>query len=74
MTLPVGGPLSTVAEGKLPPSEFGGDPGLIQPVDKGHLLEPEEELMMQHATNPMDPAATPDPEQVGSRRSGFQQH
>lgn len=36
---------------KLPPSEFGGDAGLIQPREKGHQITPAEEKALLRRTN-----------------------
>jgi hypothetical protein len=39
------------------PSEYGGDDGLVQPLEKGHVLTPSETAGMVHRTDPMDESA-----------------
>lgn len=54
------------------PSEFGGDPGLVQPTAKGHVFTLEEQLSAAYKTNPSDPADVPDPARNGEpKRNGL---
>lgn len=54
--------------GSSEPSEFGGDPGMVQPRVKGHEYSGSEELTALYAVDPMDSESVPDPALNGKKR------
>lgn len=54
---PSGPAPAKVIDGVAGSSEFGGDPGVVQPLAKGHVPTPSEELGLMHRDSPEDVAA-----------------